>query len=160
MSDQGLFALPSLPQASAPEHVGQATGAVAEMRLVAELLERGHKVAIPVVDDDGVDLIVNYSLTVQVKSTVCTKADKQRPNSKTLLLDLARAGRKHTDPAARRPRNMLADHIDVLAVFGRDTGTWWFVPRAAIGTRKRLTFSDDPKSVFGAWRDAWEVFEG
>src|SRR3990172_7695085 len=43
-------------------------GALAEIRLIAELLGRGHRVAQPVSDDDGVDLIVNYRTCVQVKS--------------------------------------------------------------------------------------------
>lgn len=45
-----------------------AIGVAAEQLAIAALLRRGHKVAVPVVDDDGVDLIVDYRIRVQVKS--------------------------------------------------------------------------------------------
>ena len=43
-------------------------GIAAEYLVVSELLDRGHSVAIPV-HDEGVDLVVNYSAKVQIKSS-------------------------------------------------------------------------------------------
>lgn len=53
---------------SQPGIGSSAFGAKAVHLAIAELLRRGHRVAVPVVDDDGVDLVVDYRVTVQVKS--------------------------------------------------------------------------------------------
>ena len=74
MIDGRLFPLPE-PMTVAvdgePSASAQSTlnGALSEQAAIDRLLRLGYKVAVPVIDDDGVDLVVNYRHTVQVKST-------------------------------------------------------------------------------------------
>jgi hypothetical protein len=66
VNDPTLFPLPANPVISSDGIGATAKGHRAVALLIARLLEIGHKIATPVVDDDGVDLIVNYRITVQV----------------------------------------------------------------------------------------------
>lgn len=122
-------------------------GAAAEMRLVAELLDRGHKVAIPVVDDDGVDLIVNYRTKVQVKSGA-----RRDPRSGRLVVFTQR--KRYERDGVKR----LQDHVDVLAAYARDTGTWWLIPRDQITVANAIYLSETAQTGLSAWREAWELF--
>lgn len=104
-----------------------AMGVAAEMMLVAALLERGHKVALPVVDDDGVDLIVDYRKLVQVKTSA------SRDVNDLLVVELRGGASKTTG---------LRTGLDVVAVFDREYGSWYFVPAAEVTTnRLRLSFT-------------------
>lgn len=72
MSDDVALSLwpnEGLRVAARPAVESSAYGKIAELRAIDELIRRGHKVAIPVVDDDGVDLVVDYRTTVQVKTS-------------------------------------------------------------------------------------------
>lgn len=114
MDDQlQLFVIPEGPaDLAVPSNAmdSLAIGTAAEMLLVAELLKRGNKVALPVVDDDGVDLIVNYRLAVQVKSRT-QGTSKKNPISISLA---------------------FREHVDVLAIYLADIHAWWHVPRDEI----------------------------
>lgn len=116
-------------------------------------MQAGYKVAVPVCDDDGVDLIVNYRTTVQVK--------KMRPNGtaggfKVKLMD-------------RRARLQTVYRADVFALYAEPLDSWWLIPSQVLndlrGFRYELTLSPDPQkrsknAPLSAWRDAWSVFEG
>jgi PD-(D/E)XK endonuclease len=127
-----------------------AMGSVAEMLLIAELLKRGHKVALPVVDDDGVDLVVNYRIAVQVKS----KGFRNPGGAISILV------RDHRDKSRRRDRlkKGLRPHVDILAVYATDVATWWHIPRAEVQTNK-IKFYESSRSRFNRWREAWSVYE-
>src|SRR5947209_4935295 len=83
-------------------------GEVAECRAVAELLLRGHKVARPSIDNDAIDLVIDYRLRAQVKCT--TQANWRGSFSFTL--------RTGTRPS-------LAGHIDVVIFHALDPQLWW-----------------------------------
>jgi hypothetical protein len=112
-----------------------------ELLLAAELLLRDHHVSIPFVDD-GIDLIVDYRLLVQVKSS-----------------EVREAG------AVRFPVDRVRPDVDIVACYARDTRSWWFVPRhdlAHAGVSSTLLLVEDAWSRRGSlsdFRDAWEVFE-
>lgn len=91
-------------------------GCVAEHRAIVALLERGHKVAVPVVDDDGVDLIVDYRLTVQVKSTSLAGPTWQ----------FALGGGYYGADGIRAYRQPPDAHIALC--FAETIQTWWVVP--------------------------------
>lgn len=143
-----LFALDSvLPS---PGVVGwQAIGTSAQMLATSKLLELGYKVAIPVTDDDGVDLIVNYCVKVQVKSCA-----SRRENG---VLQVALRNRRK----GRGTEHVLGTHVDVVAVYARDTGNWWIIPRDVLGLRNRLYLWDTPAQTgprpWDPYLNAWSV---
>ena len=147
---EGLFML--APQEVVPSTTGLssgAIGAVSEHLVVARLLDLGRRVAIPVVDDDGVDLVVDYRTTVQVKSSVCGAGETYRFAFTT-----------------RRP-----NRADVFVLHGRDPEAWWIVPGDVIrsyGGAAAISIALNPcaaprrKHRFTEcweYRDAWHVFD-
>lgn len=133
------------------------TGAIAQLRAAVELLDRGYAVALPMVDDAGVDLVVNHRIPVQVKSS--------GSRSKTGMLHVNLESRSSND---RRvgvpPRPNLSPSVEVLMVYARDTGTWWIIPISAISEAGKLnstslSLTEHATRGLSAWRDAWEVFD-
>lgn len=126
-----------------------AHGAVAELEAQALLVARGHKVAVPVVDDDGVDLIVDYRTLVQVKTT------RQVNSQGVPHVQFKRNSyqRRRDGSLRNRGGRGLPPHVDVVLVQVAGVG-WYVVPRASV-----------PSSgiVFGPgmdqWREAWDVFD-
>jgi len=115
---------------------------------VAILLRRGHKVAVPVVDDDGVDLIVDYAWTVQVKSR------QRMPPGRTPHLTLAQTGtRRNLAGVARTRRSAVRPHVDVFAIWVESAG-WWVIPREAMS---EWSITLGPQ--FDCYRDGWDLFE-
>lgn len=128
-----------------------AQGAYAELLLATRLLELGHRVARPIVDDDGVDLIVDYHLTVQVKSGRYRRADG------ALNVNLRAA---NSQDRRRYGTRALGAHVDVLAVLAADSGVWWHIPTSeltagAVG----LCVSEAYRRGPSLFRDAWEVYD-
>jgi PD-(D/E)XK endonuclease len=144
-----LFELPPLPDRDEPEPDApgySALGHAAEQVLIARLIQMGHRVAVPVVDDDGVDMIVNYDLKIQVKSS------GSRSPAGMLLVCLN--GRRFRE---RGDRGFLRPHVDIVAVHARDTQAWWFLPRnGIIGARQNIALSEYGRH--STWHEAWEVF--
>lgn len=139
---------PSVVQSSA-------LGAAVEHAVIGRLLEAGRKVAVPVVDDDGVDLVVDYAVKVQVKS--CAGLRSRSDGNVKWEFDgrtPGRDGRSHDGNAGRR-RVVVAD---VFVFFAREERIWWVVPAAEVrGSRFKIT----PGGANDArWRDAWNVFDG
>lgn len=116
-------------------------GRAAEFLAMAELLERGHKVAQPIVDDDGVDIVVNYGTRVQVK------ASSQTENGH-LVVSLR--GWKGTRRDARYA------HVDVWMFFDRVTRVFFVIPAGAMPpVTGRVTLTQK----YHPWREAWHVFD-
>lgn len=78
--------------------------------VVSELLDRGHAVAIPV-HDEGVDLVVNYSTKVQIKSS----GPRRSRNAKS---------------ASFTWRILNLRGVDLVVLVGRRDGRtrYWIVP--------------------------------
>jgi hypothetical protein len=128
-------------------------GKLAEQLAIVELLERGHSVALPVVDDDGVDLVVNYRLRVQVKSCQ-EKAWESVPGYPYRGFSWSvKPGRKNK--------------ADVFLFYGRlESGGRWFVVPVSIlrdvasvvnlyvGSRRGLS------AVLPQYENRWELFDG
>jgi hypothetical protein len=132
-------------------------GALAEYLAIVRLLELGHKVARPVVDDDGVDLWVGYSPMIKVQ----VKSANFRDSYGCLRLPI----RNGNSPRMR-------EHIDVLMVFARDSGSWWIIPmdflKSTGGIPSSLCLSEhapavprrgDDRHLFSEWFEAWWVFD-
>jgi hypothetical protein len=125
-------------------------GKHAEHLAIAELLKRGHRVAVPVVDDDGVDIVVNYRTRVQVKSS----------NRSTL------------EPVSGYSYGRLAwsskrvwTEADIFLLYGNSR--WWVVPASVLsgcgrtfsiyteGTRQK----NSRMATVAEYEDAWDVFD-
>lgn len=166
-----LFALPE-PEPDAWEarldDFGPTTtlrGALSEMRAIQVLLERGFKVAIPVVDDDGVDMVVNYRRTVQVKSSARMGHAGRFPSwhfGFTASWNYRKDGSR-----SYRPQSATADFWVCHAV---PVDAWWIVPREALletgfrvkpGSAFSLSTEPTNQRKYGALsarcRDAWEL---
>lgn len=129
-------------------------GKAAEYLAVAKLLSLGHRVAIPVVDDDGVDLVVNYRTTVQVKSSG-RRVMETMPGYSYRAFTWTKLGKKGTARA------------DVYLLHGEDDGShrWWCVPadvmRSCGGTL--CLYEGSNRGLSGElhrYADAWGVFDG
>lgn len=124
-----------------------ADGAVAEHEAIARLLSLGHKVAVPVVDDDGVDLIVNYRVPVQVKWT------SQNDPAGFPRMQLGRWVRAHPG-APKRFRGAIAPHVLVVLVRVARVG-WYVVPADRLRGLRNVSFG----RCRDEWREAWDLFE-
>lgn len=140
-----LFDLPALEVEAQAAARFSALGTAAELILTGRLLELGYRVAVPVTDDDGVDLIVNYALKVQVKSSASRNVNG--------LLMVGLTGRRS---AERGAGPSIKEHIDIVAVYARDSRCWWFIPRHEIGSSKAISVSEHGRKA--TWLEAWHVF--
>lgn len=128
-----------------------AYGAVAEHLAIVELLRREHSVAIPVVDDDGVDLVVNYQLRVQVKNCQRTKLT---PVPGYTYSRFAWSSRQ------------LWEKADVFLFHALDDGRsrWWVVPAAVLaGYSTTVSMYSGGKrhkvSRIAQYEDGWGLFD-
>lgn len=136
-----IFALPELEHEDARAGNPLRDGRVSEQLAIARLLTLGHHVAVPVIDDDGVDLIVNYRLKVQVKSS-SLRDGGERVFYRFATAPMRSGGRRDA-------------HVDVYVLHGRDTDEWWVV--SAANLRTMASFSRSPGSTLD--KDAWGVFD-
>lgn len=129
-------------------------GRAIEFKTIWKLLEQGHKIAVPVVDDHGIDLVVNYRTTVQVKG----RSTRTNRNSYSFNV-----GKQPTrGGAAGYP-------ADVYIFHGVQDEAWWVVPKAALAATGRhngsvniCLDSSGPRKRWNGlmqWRDAWSVFD-
>lgn len=128
-------------------------GALSELRAAELLIERGHRVAKPIVDDFGVDLIVDYDrkpITVQVKATR-TNATARRVNSSPIW--------------QFRPLT-VAPTAAIVMFHVRPIDAWWIVPAEEIVLGKSIRMIErrlratrsDAAHDFDPWRDRWDLF--
>lgn len=109
---------------------------MSESLAVAKLLAEGHKVAQPVVDDDGVDLVVDYSTLVQVKGA------GQFDRSGFINVTISYNGKPYLRP-----------HVHVLIVHARNIDQWWVLPVAAVKAKKHLRLGPQ----YDEYKDAWHL---
>jgi hypothetical protein len=139
----------------------QVLGRIAELRAEVELLIRGHKVAHPGTDDDGVDLVVDYGIAVQVKTTGASRDGKWHVN-----LNSMRSGERRTDESLK---GCLRQHVDVLLVHAYPIDAWWCIPRSALSAVNAYSSSGlavvevaalarGNTGLLSSYRDRWDVF--
>ena len=131
-------------------------GALSELRAAELLIERGHRVAKPIVDDFGIDLIVDYhrgsAITVQVR---CSRA---------------KANLKYThssNPVWRFRAFERSIAADIVMFHVRPLGAWWIAPRDVVPMRKVITCMEkrvrtlrrDATYDMDPWRERWDLFD-
>lgn len=128
-------------------------GRIVELRATAELVERGHAVAVPVVDD-GVDLVVDYRVKVQIKSSTHVHAGsgsayrgKRYAPVPYLTFNVSR---KKGDGTRFRY------DVDVFLLFDarEDQRVFYVVPASEMGATGLLALS----RKYQGYREAWHVF--
>lgn len=123
-------------------------GAVSEHLVIAKLLALGHRVAIPVVDDDGVDLVVDYRRTVQVKSSMA-----------------ANVHNGHRFHVFTDPKNRWKADYFVFHGRGELPDTFWVVPGGVLreeNVGQSVSLHPDKggrSSRFARYIDAWHLLE-
>lgn len=162
-----LFALPD-PVVADSHSDGMTTshrGAVSEYLAIAKLLELGHRVAVPVVDDAGVDLIVDYRTTVQVKM----RTEATEPGGNSFPFPLGR-GRYRRDGEYVRGLKGGGNQADILLCHAVAPDAWWVIPWAWLFESGwttdtlgfGLTLEPTRASKYGALsqrtREAWHLF--
>ncbi len=133
-----------------------AHGALAEQLAIVELLRRGHRVAVPVVDDDGVDLVVNYHLRVQVKNAM-RKTQNLGP------------GGTYPYEGFKWSSQYAWSEADIFILHGEEAAgsRWFIVPAFAItGHGKTLSMYDAPSAhaasaarTVALHEDRWDHFD-
>jgi hypothetical protein len=126
-----------------------ALGSISEQLAIAKLVTRGLKVAVPVIDDDGVDLIVNYHTTVQVKSTGLRRSGNGW-RYEFSLCDKGTGGKRGKGGGHRYAS------VDFFVFHGRDTDEWWVAPKSELPNFRQLTVVPGGQE---RWKDAWRVFD-
>jgi hypothetical protein len=130
-------------------HATHILGRATELRVMAELLERGFDVAVPAVDS-GYDLLVDGRVTVQVKAS-------------RIRLNGSGGG---TQYVFSFKRGLSADF---LVCRGVDGSRWWIVPASVVTPGAvSLAISPDPPSRRGRpgkvdyepYLNAWDLLRG
>lgn len=159
MTDARLFEVPRTLEApvESSSDYGLISKAV-ELLLAAQLMLRGHHVSMPL-QDDGVDLVVDYRTLVQVKSS----ATRTRPGMLYVQFD----GRRFRERKTGSRKGRIRADIDIVACYARDTERWWFIPKAALedaGSDAGVPlyegrFPTRAAAPFCRYLAAWDIFD-
>lgn len=135
-----LFAVEAWREEVAPEPLSYSVlGRIAELKAEVRLLELGHKVARPGLDDDGVDLVVDHRLAVQVKSTGGLKGF-DGSSARRWEFEFRTARKDGRRAASNGARSRGRSHVDFLLLYGRDADVWWVVPTVEIPVGPRGSY--------------------
>jgi len=121
-------------------------GLIGELRVMIELLRRGHNPAKSYLDS-GVDLVIDNGIKIQVKSVGspgrdgCFRCNLRRGNEK-------------------KPNNYI-DLVDFIIVWVDETDDFYIIPSdRASGTSLTLSsFSDGSGSKYYAFKNYWKLLE-
>lgn len=111
------------------EHDEVRKGRVAELLFASEFLRRGYKVYTPLVDDDGVDLLVERDgkyMKVQVRTA--------RHEGGSLIVD-TRRGRLTN---GTRRSTVTDGKADLIAVYDSESKRGYVIPVAEVNDKKKI----------------------
>lgn len=120
-------------------------GMVGVYRAAAELLLRGYKPYVPVVDSHGVDLMVVPNIRLQVKSATLAPAGRGT-NQPGYPFDLRRTRTKANRPLIR-DRRIYSSSCDFVVLHGINENLFWIVPAKVL---------DDKTNVFIGPTEGWK----
>jgi hypothetical protein len=154
---------PAVEESEARLVPGTRTGCISEHLAIVELLKRGHKVAVPVVDDEGIDLVVDYRTTVQVKS-----ANNPQRSGQGNAWVFSLGGVKWKANGAKNYRRPLEAQVHMFHAVTADA--WWIVPtqwllEAGLGeSTMGISLTLNPgrskyASLSRTCRDAWDLLK-
>ena len=123
-------------------------GKAGEYRVASELLLRGFNPAVRSVDD-GVDLILDNGITIQVKST----QNLNRKNS--YCVDLA-SSRWKKGKRTKEKQNLKADYLLVWII---PTNDFYIIPAKRIGNKFRVTLTQKKGNIYYPYLNNWEILD-
>src|SRR6185295_10168313 len=137
-----------------PHSFSSTKGAASEMLAAGKLLLAGHRVAVPIADEDRVDLVVDYAITVQVKS-----ATKRTGINYNFAVN---ARKRNFNSPNTRPRRSKP-FADIFLFHAQPIDSWWVIPSAELmrlgrwqsGTITLPSFHQDIE----CWREQWNLFD-
>lgn len=113
------------------------TGKHGEMRVVAELIRRGHRPYLPVVDDHGVDVMLSTGVRIQVKTANLSQKNNSCVYKGKRYESVAQHyafnfGASQTwrnrEPIKVKQSIPCSEQCDFFIVFGADEERFWIIP--------------------------------
>lgn len=124
-------------------------GEAGVLRVMSELILRGHSPYKPAVDDHGVDLMLSTGIRIQVKTARLRGLKKVIPSNGTLsvspryqlTLGCSQKGANHA--YVKRARK-YSEECDYFIIWGIDENRFWIVPSFIMDDRKCLVLGPKP----------------
>ena len=130
-----------------PDNVNSPSqGQAAVLRVASELLFRGVRVALPCVDDHGVDLYAG-SVRVQVKSAYL-RFNKQYPQGAYWVKLTHGAIVTGNNTIKKRGGRQFSHQCDFVVFMGVDQQRFWIVPAAMLDRSTLVTLSLGPEGFY------------
>ena len=124
-------------------------GKASEMRVVAELIDRGYHPYLPVVDDHGVDIMLSSGVRIQVKSATLRQGKQMKFPAYHFTLGILQQGALNNRKYGRRKKN-YSDECDYIIFYGITENRFWIVPSFLLDRRRCLAISDKSPIVRGS----------
>lgn len=130
-------------------------GKAGEHRVVSELLLRGYRPLLAIVDD-GVDITLSNGVTLQVKA--CSAATRKSGNPYYVFTTHTLHEKRDATGRRKKKQKMVADFA-VLWCIGIDA--FYIIPRAAIGGRHTINIpvNDGSHCMWNEYHDRWDLLE-
>lgn len=106
-------------------------GDLAELRIAADLVARGYRVAIPFGEDCDFDLLLIRDSGIERVQVKHVKSDGQ-------VIPVRCRSHSLTNGKVRRTKHYTSDTIDLLAIYDAATDACFYVPAAVLGTGRTL----------------------
>jgi hypothetical protein len=106
-------------------------GDLAELKVAADLVERGYRVAIPFGEDSDFDLIL-------CRGDKLERVQVKHARSDGHVVPVRCCSHSLTNGRIRQTKRYTSDNIDWLAVYDRTTDRCFYVPATELGTGKRV----------------------
>jgi hypothetical protein len=106
-------------------------GDLAELKVAADLVERGYRIAIPFGEDDDFDLIVCRDERLERVQVKYTRSDG-------MVIAVRCRSHSLTNGKVRHTKHYTSATIDWLAVYDATTDRCFYIPAIELGTGKSL----------------------
>jgi hypothetical protein len=129
-------------------------GAAGEHRVIAELLLRGHRPLVAVVDE-GADLLLAEGTSVQVKATATRTRNKRAPDQ--TYFEFRFHSKVWRNGRAIMQRGLSAD---VAICWAIPEDRFWIIPADAIGVRNAVVVPSATAgraSMWARYEDRWDL---
>ena len=106
-------------------------GDLAELRVAADLVGRGFRVALPFGEDCDFDLLLIRSASVERIQVKYTESDGR-------VLEVRCTSHSLTNGRVRKTKRYTAEMIDLLAVYDATTDRCYYLPASLLGAGRRV----------------------
>jgi hypothetical protein len=109
----------------------KAKGDLAELKVAVDLLQRGHKIAIPYGEDCDFDLVL-------VRGERLERVQVKHTRSDGAVINVRCRSHSLTNGKIRRVKHYTAKTIDLLAVYDATSDRCYYVPAAELGEGRSI----------------------